>query len=85
MTYIVKIKPKATKFLKKITTAEKEKIEQRIAELAINPRNENVIKLTNKETYRARQGDYRIFFTIQDDILYVEVIEIKHRQQSYKQ
>ncbi len=36
------------------------------------------------DQYRARQGDYRILFTICDEKLIVEVIDIKNRQDAYR-
>ncbi|MDR3266064.1 MAG: type II toxin-antitoxin system RelE/ParE family toxin [Tannerella sp.] len=35
-------------------------------------------------TYRIRVGVYRIIYTIEDDILRVEVIKIDHRSNVYK-
>ncbi len=86
MQYQVELKPKAVKFLNSVPKGDKEKIEQRIVELSKNPRNEQVIKLSGvkPDQYRARQGDYRILFTICDKKLIVEVIDIKHRQDAYK-
>lgn len=86
MPYQVEIKPKALKVLKSIPRDDNERIIDRIKELSVNPRNDHVIKLSGfqVDTYRARQGDYRIFFTICDDKLIVEVIEIKHRKDAYK-
>jgi len=85
MQYQVEIKPKALKVLKSLPKGDNERIIDRIKELSVNPRNEHVIKLSGKkqDTYRARQGDYRIFFTICDDKLVIEVIEIKNRQDAY--
>ncbi|MDD3471529.1 MAG: type II toxin-antitoxin system RelE/ParE family toxin [Syntrophaceae bacterium] len=86
MTYRVEISPKAVKFLSEVPKCDKERIRDRIKELSENPRNENVIKLKGNEIseYRARQGNYRIFFNIKDDVLVVEVIDILPRKDSYR-
>lgn len=86
MQYKIEYRPKAVKFLNTVPKDDKERIQKRISELAINPRNEQVIKLSGvkPEQYRARQGDYRILFTICDQKLIVEVIDIKTRQDAYK-
>ncbi|MBA3239400.1 MAG: type II toxin-antitoxin system RelE/ParE family toxin [Parachlamydiaceae bacterium] len=86
MRYKVELRPKATKFLNSIQKADKEKIEKKLEELSLNPRNEHVIKLSgmSPDQYRARQGDYKILFTIEDEKLIVEVIDIKNRQDAYK-
>lgn len=85
MTYEVRLLPKAVKFMKALSVGEREKVTKRLQDLAVNPRNESVIKLTNMDPaqYRARQGDYRILFTIQDKQLIVEVIDIKNRKNAY--
>lgn len=86
MTYKIEYRPKAIKFLNSVPKSDKERIENRIKELSKNPRNEQVIKLSGvkPDQYRARQGDYRILFTICDEKLIVEVIDIKIRQDAYK-
>lgn len=86
MHYQVEFRPKAIKFLNSVPKSDRERIEQRIEELSKNPRNENVIKLSGvkPDQYRARQGNYRILFTICDKKLIVEVIDIKLRQDAYK-
>lgn len=86
MKYKIEYRPKAIKFLNTISKDDKEKIQKRISELSINPRNEQVIKLSGvkPDQYRARQGDYRILFTICNQKLIVEVIDIKTRQDAYK-
>lgn len=59
---------------------------QRINKLSENPRNEDVIKLTNvkPDAYRTRQGNYRIVFHIIDHDLLVDVIEIDNRKNVYR-
>lgn len=86
MNYRIELRPKAVKFLNTVSKNDKEKIERRIEELSQNPRNEHVVKLSGikPDQYRARQGDYRILFTICDHRLIVDVIDIKTRQDAYK-
>lgn len=86
MQYKVELKPKAFKFLKSIPINDKEKIEKKLLEISKNPRNEGVIKLSNRnpDQYRVRQGDYRILFIIIDMKLIVEVIDIAHRKDAYR-
>lgn len=84
--YKVRLSKQAIKFMSVIPKKDQERIAERIKELSENPRNEGVIKLTNvkPDTYRARQGDYRIRFHIYDDELIVDVIDINTRKNSYK-
>ncbi|TBR38276.1 type II toxin-antitoxin system RelE/ParE family toxin [Marinomonas agarivorans] len=49
-----------------------------------NPRAVGCIKLSRLETYRARQGLYRIIYDIRDDVLVINVVKIAHRSTVYK-
>ena len=60
------------------------KILNRIAGLAENPRPAGCEKLTGKERYRLRQGQYRIVYSIQDDELTVWVVKVGHRKDIYR-
>jgi len=42
--------------------------------------------LTNAEqgTYRVREGDYRIVYDIEDDVLLVLVVRVGHRREVYR-
>lgn len=84
--YKVRMSKQASKFLLSFPKKDQEKINDRIRQLSINPRNEGVIKLVNvdPDTYRVRQGDYRIRFHIHDQELIVDVIEIDHRKDVYR-
>jgi mRNA interferase RelE/StbE len=84
--YKIQISKTATKFLSKVPKKDQEKIAIRIKELSNDPRSDEVIKLTNvqPDTYRARQGDYRIKFHIHDEILIIDVIDIDHRKDAYR-
>lgn len=86
MQYKIEIKPRAVKFLKTIPASDKQKIESKIQDLSKNPRSDQVIKLSGKDPdqYRARQGNYRIVFSIHDETLVIEIIEIDHRKDVYK-
>ncbi len=42
------------------------------------------MKLTNEELYRIRINDYRIIYSIFDDILRIEVVKIAHRKDVYR-
>lgn len=38
------------------------------------------MKLTGQETYRVRQGEYRIVYTVADDVLVVEGVDVGNRR-----
>jgi len=56
-----------------------------LADLADDPRPNGVTKMAGaKDRYRIRTGDYRIVYQISDDIRWMEVIGIRHRQVVYR-
>lgn len=85
MQYKIEFRPRAHKFLNEMPKGDKERVLQRIQEISHDPRHDNVIKMAGKdEKYRARQGNYRIVFSIHDELLIVEIIDIDHRKDAYK-
>ena len=85
MIYQVEITSRAAKQLKKLPEDIKLRIEEKIQELAENPRPDGVVKLEDSEdTYRARVGKYRILYEVKDDLLIVKVVKVGHRKDVYK-
>jgi mRNA interferase RelE/StbE len=73
------------KQLKKIPSELQERIQIKIDDLATEPRPNGVKKLKGKENaYRIRIGDYRVIYDIFDDLLVVNVVEVGHRKNIYK-
>ncbi len=60
-----------------------EKIMQRIKSLENEPRPIWSKKLSGREEYRGRQGNYRILYVIQDSIKIVQVTKVGHRRNIY--
>jgi len=52
--------------------------------LAAEPRPPGCEKLSGQERYRVRQGDYRIIYEIQDDVLTVIGVKVGHRREVYR-
>lgn len=85
MSYKVVILRGALKQLKKLPSEFQERIQIKIDDLATEPRPNGVKKLNGKENaYRIRVGDYRVIYDIFDDILVVNVVEVGHRRNIYK-
>ncbi len=63
---------------------DRQRIINRIESLAEDPRPPQAIKLTGSESYRVRQGKYRIVYTIIDLELLVEVVKVAHRKDVYR-
>ncbi len=60
------------------------KIAETIGSLRLNARPEGAIKLTNREEYRLRRGNWRILYVVNDKKRLVEVRTVKHRSGAYK-
>ena len=83
--YKVLIKPSAVKELKAIPRKkDRQRIVRRIGQLANDPRPPGCQKLSARELYRVRQGDYRIVYEIRDAQLVVHVIKVGDRKQVYR-
>ena len=83
--YKVIISKRVLKSLDKVPVIYLSKIKKTVNSLANNPRPFGSIKLsTSDNAYRIRLDVYRIIYTIEDDILTVEVIKIGHRSSAYK-
>jgi mRNA interferase RelE/StbE len=85
MKYKIEIQKKAEKFLDRIPKIDAIRIREEIESLAENPRKHGVIKLKDSDPseYRTKQGNYRIIFQINDNILMVLVIRIFIRGDEY--
>jgi mRNA interferase RelE/StbE len=85
-SYRIVIKKSAAKELETIAgKKDRERIAQRIMALADNPRPAGVEKLSGtNEKYRLRQGNFRILYEMQDDILVVYVVRIGDRKEIYR-
>ena len=82
--YKIEIKESAVKELDSIPRKDLKKIVQKIRFLSDNPRPNGCVKLSGRERYRIRQGDYRILYSIENEILVVYVIKIGHRKEVYR-
>lgn len=82
--YKIRIKPSAVKELEKLPKKALQKIVTKIKSLSDDPRSPGCEKLSGEEKYRIRQGNYRIVYAIEDDILVIFVVKIGHRRDVYK-
>jgi len=82
--YRVEVRPAALRALRKIDPKMRPRIEGAIALLAVDPRPPASRPLNGRAGYRVRIGDYRIIYTIQDDVLLVVVVTLGHRLDVYR-
>lgn len=84
--YRLRIKVSAAKELEEIgSQLDRRRIVARIESLADQPRPVGCEKLAgHDDSFRLRQGNYRIIFTVDDQTNVVEIIKIGHRREVYR-
>ena len=60
------------------------RVQNAIADLAENPHPPGSLKLTNRDAWRLRVGDYRVIYEIENEQLIVTVIRLGHRRDIYR-
>lgn len=83
--YRVEVRPAAVRALRKIDPKMRPRIEGAIALLAEDPRPPASRPLTSRDGYRVRVGDYRIIYTIHDDVLLIVIVALGDRQPLVRQ
>ena len=82
--YAVEFLPSAARALAKLDPAVRRRIGRRVDGLAADPR-AGAVKLRGADdVWRARVGDYRILYVIEDLRLVVVVVRIAHRREAYR-
>ena len=82
--YRLLFKKSVAKDLLQIPHKDVQRILKRIARLVDNPRPAGAEKLSGDEKYRIRQGNYRILYTIDDEIITVTIVKDGHRRNVYR-
>ena len=83
--YTILLKPGAERALKKLAPPVLRRIAKAIDNLGTNPRPSGVTALQGEPgLLRIRVGDYRILYTVQDDVLTVLVVTLGHRRDVYQ-
>ena len=82
--YRIVIKKSAAKEIEKIQKQGRIRIVEKIRSLSSDPHPSGSKKLSGKEKYRIRQGNYRILYQVIDDALVINVVKVGHRRDIYK-
>ncbi|MGB3413280.1 MAG: type II toxin-antitoxin system RelE/ParE family toxin [Microbacteriaceae bacterium] len=82
MSYRVELRPAAVRALKNIDPQNQARIRAAIELLAINPRPPKSQKLQGRPELRVCVGDYRILYSVHDDVLLVLVLSLGHRREA---
>lgn len=81
--YRIELRPAAVKALRKIEPKDARRIQAAIALLAQDPRPPGAKALHGRPGLRVRVGDYRIVYSVHDDVLLVVVVTLGHRRDVY--
>ena len=84
--YTIKFDRRVKKDFKSIPAKDIERIKSAIEDLSNNPRPDGCTKLkgNKRDYYRIRVRNYRVVYSIEDEILLVLVIRVGHRREIYK-
>ena len=82
--YRVELRPAAVRALRQVDPNVRPRIEGAIALLAEDPRPPASRPLTGRPGFRVRVGDYRVIYTVQDDVLLVVFVALGHRRDVYR-
>ena len=79
LKYKILIEKRVEKDSSKIPTKDRSNIDKTIIALASNPRPKGCKKLTDRDGYRIRVGNYRVLYSIDDNAQVVVIYRIKVR------
>ena len=81
--YRIELRPAAARALRKLDPQVRRRVQGAIAMLAQDPRPPGARALQGRPGLRVRVGDYRIIYTVEDDVLLVVVVRLGHRRDVY--
>ena len=85
MAYRVEFTHRAGKQFSSLERSVQLRLKPQIDSLSENPRPRGAKKLSSSENlYRIREGDYRIIYQVQDEILLILVLKVGHRKDIYR-
>lgn len=61
-----------------------DRVDTAIQALAYEPRSPASRKLSGRDEYRVRVGDYRIVYAVDDERMLIEVLRVAHRREVYR-
>lgn len=82
--YRIELRPAAVRALRKLDPQIRGRVQGAIALLAKDPRPPASRPLKGRPGRRVRVGDYRIIYTVVDDVLLVVVVTVGHRRDVYE-
>ncbi len=84
MTYALLLLPRVQKELSRLNSAAYVRVRDAIRRLAEDPRPTGALKLTGRDGWRLRIGDFRVIYEIDDKQRNITVLHIGHRRDVYR-
>jgi mRNA interferase RelE/StbE len=84
MNHQIQILRRAQKALSDLPAGDYERVRDAIASLKLNPRPIGCKKLVGRDGWRIREGDYRVIYTIDDELQEVLVLDVGNRRDIYR-
>jgi len=81
--YRIELRPAAVRALRNLDPPVRHRLQGAIALLAQDPRPPAARALKGRPGLRVRVGDYRVIYTVNDDVLLVVVVTLGHRREVY--
>jgi len=82
--YRLEVSHTAHRQIRRLAVQTQERVNRAIARLAENPRPSGAKKLTARDGYRVRVGDYRILYQVDDGVKVVIVYRVMSRGDVYR-
>lgn len=82
--YKIELRPATARALRKLDPRVARRVHAAIALLAEDPRPPASRPLRGRPAWRVRVGDYRVIYTIEDDLLLIVVVTLGHRRDIYE-
>ena len=83
--YKIEWKHSVKKELKKLKKSDIPRIIEAVENLSVNPYYTGTRKLQGcEQLYRIRVGEYRIVYSVKNEVLLVEIIRVGHRKDIYR-
>lgn len=84
MNYRVFIVASAQRMMETLPDRDYRAVRDAIIRLRDDPRPPGCVKLSGREGWRIRQGDYRIIYEIDDQAMQLTVLSVRHRREAYR-
>ena len=81
MKYYIEWKEHALQNIEKLESSISRRIVKKVEELSENPFSKDIKKLKRRDDFRLRVGDYRIIFSIENNI--IQILKVEHRKNIY--